>query len=1701
MAAGAVRSAARIARYNTPQVEYIPASAERDITPDVTSTIENVRVARATRAGVGADTRLRIQLEGALGSGTSRPDDAHALVEDALKRMLERLREHAAAQPELSQSLAHTSEQTKALARLAEGQSLSSRELRQAAERLVQLQSTASATGTDAGATHDAARTADALEEINRRDREKFAAEQEERDHQLARERRQNAEAKRDRERQTNGRFGKGAAEDGEPKKSFAAKLATGDFQGMRADMLGAALSAVGLEDLGEHIDEFLKERGEAKDEAESNGAGPSGKPGRLRSAANRLKGRLGGQRGEGGAEAGEASDDDALPTERRSVGSASTALSLPAPPPRGGATGAAVPLPVAGGVSSSATLPGTGVVPDPVPVGPTSAVAARSPAGLSRVAATVPAASAPAPAGGGALRNRMTGRPLRGGPPRRVGDVGTAPRLPKPTGDKVQDRINKLEWLVIKQEQKVLRKLGKTLERVSKALPVGGLMGSLMGGLMGRGRLGRLGALIGMGGPLDEFGGWGSDRGTGRDNRRPGTRGGRMRQFMSTALQGLRGAVSGLIATGVAGARRVGGMLPGGHRGTRVPDGPDRGRSTARSRVGNAAAKVGRVVSRGAAGAVAAGGTLLGLSSLGGTPALTTVPDVPDTPHAPDVPRPSTSARVAEAATKGRGATSVVSSVGKGALRAARVIPVAGQVLAAGMAAYDGITGWNRAGQNFGLAEGQEATVGQKAASSAGAIASGLTFGLLGEDTAARGIHKAASIATAPARAIASLFGFGNDTGAEPASTTERAATKRSDDPWFWFQNKPDKAGTGSSEDAPEASGASSAAAVAGSALSASVRGLDALPLTEHGTIVPPPPGKAIYRTTGTALWPVAGAGAGAASAAKDSGSGADGRAAKASRVTGQALSSAAVAAGSALSTSVGGLGTLPLTDQGTIVPPPPGQAIYRATGPALWPMGGDVGTRPTGTPRKDDETVTVASDKHEKTAVPKDATKDIGKIAGYTAAGLLGTSGGLLGARASNLLSGVVDGVRDAWGTAVATARAAPAMVRGAVVDYGRSAAQRVQSAVRHITGSSDFEADGELGRVSAKYESGGRGVSTVSTGVGDAGGVSYGKHQLASSTGTMQAFLDSPEGAAFRAAFAGQRAGSDAFSDTYRRIAASDGDAFAQAQQSYITRTHFNPVERYARENGLDTSNPAIREALYSQSVQHGFSGNKRIINDALQRVGGDASDTESFIDALYNARGAYASQFASAAATTDRYARERQDILAIARDAAEGAESGAGSGLTTSTPIPTLGITDEAVAAARAVATPRDRSTASRATGWIGETLAPTSNATPQVVSTAPVASAAQPPAPQPRPAYSRSTGWIGNGLTSPTLTSSLVAHNGSTGALDLAAASGATPSSLVEAGRKLLNGTGLSGLVGSRELQSLMRPAALAPNNRGVLDQIGSALGIDLRSAATGGPSSSADALTSKVGSFTRMSGPALASQLFNGDTAGGISSQLGGALLSGGTVSDGMKRAAGTLFDGLLGASAGRSGAPSMASAVQGIMGKLGLNSGAVSGAVSQATQTLKQASGIPLGGLTGLGSQLGAKLAAVPASIASALPTFSNLTGAGDAQLGGAFDSAASLGSALVGGSSFDTSVNMPPALKDSALRSDTLLGRGSGGSSPAGDNPLTARPGSSASTSRAARARPSKGGSQRNGQKGGGSSFHVDDYGIAVMNSILFD
>ena len=130
-------------------------------------------------------------------------------------------------------------------------------------------------------------------------------------------------------------------------------------------------------------------------------------------------------------------------------------------------------------------------------------------------------------------------------------------------------------------------------------------------------------------------------------------------------------------------------------------------------------------------------------------------------------------------------------------------------------------------------------------------------------------------------------------------------------------------------------------------------------------------------------------------------------------------------------------------------------------------------------------------------------------------------------------------------------------------------------------------------ELGILSAKYETGGRGPGTVSSGVGDPGGVSYGSYQMATKTGTVQRFVaqsDFPWNQHFRSL----TAGTPDFSACWKRIAADQTDDFQKSQHEFIKRTHYDLlVAKVLNDIAVDmnTRTTTLQNVVWSTAVQHG------------------------------------------------------------------------------------------------------------------------------------------------------------------------------------------------------------------------------------------------------------------------------------------------------------------------------------------------------------------------------------------------------------------------------------------------------------------------------------------------------------------------------
>lgn len=175
-------------------------------------------------------------------------------------------------------------------------------------------------------------------------------------------------------------------------------------------------------------------------------------------------------------------------------------------------------------------------------------------------------------------------------------------------------------------------------------------------------------------------------------------------------------------------------------------------------------------------------------------------------------------------------------------------------------------------------------------------------------------------------------------------------------------------------------------------------------------------------------------------------------------------------------------------------------------------------------------------------------------------------------------------------------------------------------------------DAENDFEPGKLSERFEVGNRGPGSVSSGIGDRGGVSYGCYQMTSrpNGGTVLRFVRDPA-FPFAAVFKNLIPGTPEFSAAWRNLAKRQPDLFRAAQHDFIRRTHYDPmVMRIKDATGIDVStrSPALQECIWSTAVQHGPASRIPVnacnaVLESLQPTDRDAFD-EAWIRAIYAER---------------------------------------------------------------------------------------------------------------------------------------------------------------------------------------------------------------------------------------------------------------------------------------------------------------------------------------------------------------------------------------------------------------------------------------------------------------------------------------------
>lgn len=258
---------------------------------------------------------------------------------------------------------------------------------------------------------------------------------------------------------------------------------------------------------------------------------------------------------------------------------------------------------------------------------------------------------------------------------------------------------------------------------------------------------------------------------------------------------------------------------------------------------------------------------------------------------------------------------------------------------------------------------------------------------------------------------------------------------------------------------------------------------------------------------------------------------------------------------------------------------------------------------------------------------------------------------------------IAGVAAGAAVGAGAAGTAGGTAPGGAGAAAVGAAAvgAAGAGTQAGAQQPASGTPAGATGQLGDLSAQHESGGS-SQTISTGKGDpVGGISYGKYQIATGTGTAKEFVtwlgkhDSP----YAAQLEGMTPGGKDFATAWKGLATSDPDGFANAQFDFIKQTHFDPAmkETYARVPGLslDGRSPVLAETLFSTTVQHRMNTDV-IVSRAL--AGKDvASMTDAqIITAVYDERGRGDGSvyFRSSPASTqhniaERFEREKAQAL--------------------------------------------------------------------------------------------------------------------------------------------------------------------------------------------------------------------------------------------------------------------------------------------------------------------------------------------------------------------------------------------------------------------------------------------------------------------
>lgn len=171
-----------------------------------------------------------------------------------------------------------------------------------------------------------------------------------------------------------------------------------------------------------------------------------------------------------------------------------------------------------------------------------------------------------------------------------------------------------------------------------------------------------------------------------------------------------------------------------------------------------------------------------------------------------------------------------------------------------------------------------------------------------------------------------------------------------------------------------------------------------------------------------------------------------------------------------------------------------------------------------------------------------------------------------------------------------------------------------------------------DDNLGQTSKRYESGNSGPATISSGIGDYGGVSYGTYQFASRDGYESSVAKFVNQCSFSNQFKGLMPGSQEFSYKWKQICSTHMEQFGKEQHNYIKLRYYDNALVKLSRIGVYVEKLCfgVKELIWSTAVQFGPAGCYNI----FRRCGiNSQTHNLSIIDLVYMEKSKVQSYFRS------------------------------------------------------------------------------------------------------------------------------------------------------------------------------------------------------------------------------------------------------------------------------------------------------------------------------------------------------------------------------------------------------------------------------------------------------------------------------------